>query len=226
MDVGNKPVIVSMVMDASERKRAEREAQALYDLLREQSIRDVLTGLYNRRYLDAALERELVLARRNGRAVSVVICDIDHFKAVNDGYGHLAGDEVLRTVAGTIVKHCRASDIGCRYGGEEFLLVMPDVSEDRAGELADRLRAALAATPIKYGQKVIAVTASFGVAGFPHTGRDGLELLAAADAAMYAAKRGGRNRVKSMLDLMRSRADLSPHEALPIESRRSRRSVA
>lgn len=198
MDFGEKPVLVSMVMDVSERMRAEREMQRLYDLLHEQSVHDPLTGLYNRRYLDATLERELMLADRDGQPVSVVMCDLDHFKAINDRYGHLAGDEVLRTFAVAMMEHSRGSDIACRYGGEEFVLVMPGMPEAEACERAEQLRAAIEAAPVNHGDTSIAVTASFGVARFPQGGRTSVELLAAADKAMYAAKRGGRNQVKSV----------------------------
>jgi diguanylate cyclase (GGDEF)-like protein/PAS domain S-box-containing protein len=201
MDLGEKPVLVSVVMDVSERMRAEREMQSLYDLLREQSIHDGLTGLYNRRYLDATLERELTLARRKGHAVSVVMCDFDHFKIVNDRYGHPAGDDVLRTSGAMMMRRSRSSDISCRYGGEEFVLVMPEMPEELAYERAEQLRAEIEATPVRHANITIPVTASFGVASFPQDGKSGVELLAAADKALYAAKRGGRNQVKRFADL-------------------------
>lgn len=123
------------------------------------------------------------------------MADLDHFKAVNDNHGHLAGDEVLRVFCALLKRHARGSDIYCRYGGEEFLLVLPGMTEDSAVERAERLRAAMAATPVGYGAFLIPVSASFGVATFPRDGRGGDELIAAADGALYAAKAAGRNRV-------------------------------
>jgi len=193
--------LISLALDITERVRAEREVQALQNLLREQSIRDALTGLYNRRHLEEALDRELLLADRYQRPVSIVIADVDHFKAVNDQFGHPAGDEVLRKVAEVIKSHSRTSDIFCRYGGEEFMLVMPGMPEAAAVIRAEQLRQEIASCPIRYGSESISVTASFGVATYP--GRDGASskhLIAEADKALYVAKNGGRNRVQSAAD--------------------------
>ena len=153
MELGEKRVYVSVVLDVSERMRAERETQALYDLLREQSNRDALTGLFNRRYIDASLERELILAARGGRPLSVVMGDIDLFKNVNDRYGHLAGDDVLCSIAAQIKKLCRDGDLACRYGGEEFLLALPGMPEAKARERAELLRAAIEAARVKHGDR-------------------------------------------------------------------------
>ena len=195
MDSGGKVLLISLVMDITERARAEREVRALQDRLREESTHDALTGLYNRRYLEEALGRELILAEREAHPVSVIMGDLDHFKAVNDRHGHLAGDEVLRVFGDLMKRHVRGSDIYCRYGGEEFLLVLPRMAEESAVERAEQLRSAMAAAPVSYGATPIAVTASFGVATFPRDGRTSDELIAAADSAMYAAKAAGRNRV-------------------------------
>lgn len=195
MHTGGKLLLVSLIMDITERTRAEREVQALQERLREQSTHDALTGLYNRRYLEETLGRELISAERHGHPVSVIMGDLDHFKAVNDRYGHLAGDEVLRVFGGLMKQHARGSDIYCRYGGEEFLLVLPQMAEDNAIERAEQLRSAMAAAPVLYGATPITVTASFGVATFPRDGRIGDDLIAAADSALYAAKAAGRNRV-------------------------------
>ena len=195
MDVGGKKAIISLVLDVTERTRAEREVQTLQDRLREQSTRDALTGLYNRRYLEETLGRELILAARHGDPVSVIMGDLDHFKSVNDQHGHLAGDEVLRVFGNLMKQHARGSDIYCRYGGEEFLLILPQMAQDNAIERAEQLRSAIAGTSVPYGASLIAVTASFGVATFARDGRTGDELIAAADRALYAAKAGGRNRV-------------------------------
>jgi diguanylate cyclase (GGDEF)-like protein/PAS domain S-box-containing protein len=212
MEFGEKRVFVNVVLDVSERMRAERETQALYELLREQSNRDALTGLFNRRYIDASLERELILSHRGGRPLSVVMGDIDFFKAVNDRHGHPAGDEVLCGVAAQITKVCRDGDLACRYGGEEFLLVMPSTPEAKARERAELLRTAIESARVRHGDAIIAVTASFGVASFPDSGRTRVELVAAADEALYAAKRSGRNRVRGAGAIERDSSEALPDE--------------
>ena len=200
MNVGNRSLIISLIMDISERTRAERAVQVLQEELREQSTHDALTGLYNRRFLDEFFGRELLLAKRGGHPVSVIMGDLDHFKAVNDRYGHLAGDEVLRVFGTLLTNNARASDIVCRYGGEEFLLVLPGMTTEGAVERAEQLRQAMAATPVSNGVSRITVTASFGVATFPTHGRTTDELIAAADRALYSAKAEGRNRVNLCVD--------------------------
>lgn len=195
MELGGKLALISLLMDVTERTRAEREVQALQKMLREQSTHDALTGLYNRRYLEETLGRELLSAERHEHPVSVIMGDLDHFKLVNDRYGHLAGDEVLRVFGDLMKRHARGSDVYCRYGGEEFLLVLPQMATAIAVERAEQLRCAMAAAPVPYGASLIAVTVSFGVATFPRDGRTGDELIAAADSALYAAKAAGRNRV-------------------------------
>ena len=195
MHVGERLLLISLLMDISERTRAERAVQVLQEELREQSTRDALTGLYNRRYLEESFRRELLLAERTGHPVSVIMGDLDHFKTVNDRGGHLAGDEVLRVFGSQMKQHARASDITCRYGGEEFLLVLPGMTEAGAIERAELLRRTIEATHFSYGASQITVTASFGVATFPRHGRTTDELIAAADTALYSAKSGGRNRV-------------------------------
>ena len=184
MDIGGKLLLVSVVMDISERKRAEREVQALQQELREQSTHDARTGLYNRRYLQDTLGRELLEAKREGRPVSVILADLDHFKAVNDRHGHLGGDEALRVFGALLKRHARGSDIYCRYGGEEFLLVLPGMTAEIAVERAEQLRVAIASAPVNHGGSLISVTASFGIATFPRDGRNGDELIAAADRAL------------------------------------------
>jgi len=195
IDVGKRLLLVSLVMDISERTRAERAVQVLQEELREQSTHDALTGLYNRRFLEDGFSRELLLAERTGHPVSVIMGDLDHFKAVNDRYGHLAGDEVLRVFGTQMKRNARATDIICRYGGEEFLLVLPGLTEEGAIERAEQLRLAFAATRVSHGASQITVTASFGIASFPLHGLTTDELIAAADRALYSAKSNGRNRV-------------------------------
>jgi diguanylate cyclase (GGDEF)-like protein len=195
MNVGGQRVFVSLMLDITERTRAEREAQALQERLRDQATRDALTGLYNRGYLEEALRRELILAKCAAQPLSVIMVDLDRFKAVNDRFGHLAGDEVLRAFGALLTRRARGGDVCCRYGGEEFLLVLPGMPAASAVERAEQLRRALAAAPIAYGRSQIAVTASFGIAVFPRAGWTAEELLASADSALYAAKTAGRNRV-------------------------------
>jgi diguanylate cyclase (GGDEF)-like protein/PAS domain S-box-containing protein len=195
MEIGGKPELIGLLMDVTERTRAEHEVQVLQEKLRDQSIRDALTGLYNRRYLEETLGQELISAQRHGYQVSVIMGDIDHFKSVNDRYGHLAGDEVLRVFGALLKRHARGSDVYCRYGGEEFLLVLPQMTLDGAAARAEQVRNALLGGPIVVGDLAIEVTASFGVATFSGDGRTGDELIAAADQALYAAKAAGRNRV-------------------------------
>ena len=191
--------VIAVGSDITLRKQAEREVQTLQELLREQAIRDPLTGLYNRRYLDETIGRELIRARRSGHEMGIIMCDIDFFKRVNDTWGHLAGDEVLKAFAALLSRNARGSDIVCRYGGEEFLLLLADIQPNLAYQLAyqraEKLRIALEAMSIAFGDTAIRVTASFGVAKFPEHGTTQDELVQAADSAMYLAKTGGRNRV-------------------------------
>jgi len=179
--------------DITERKRHEAEINRLQQQLRDQAVRDPLTGLHNRRYLDETMDRELARAKRYRHPIGLVMCDLDHFKAVNDRYGHVVGDEVLKAFADLMRSAARGSDIACRYGGEEFLLVLPDMPADAACRRAERLRATL--DGMRIAAAGVQVTASFGVAGFPDDGGTADELTRAADAALYEAKRSGRNRV-------------------------------
>jgi diguanylate cyclase (GGDEF)-like protein/PAS domain S-box-containing protein len=195
MHVGKKRVLISLVMDVTERIQAEHSIHVLQERLREQSTRDALTGLYNRRYLEESFVRELLVAERTEHPVSVIMGDLDLFKEINDHDGHLAGDQVLRVFSDLMKRSARASDIVCRYGGDEFLLVLPGAREDSAVARAEKLRRAIAATTINHGGSRIRVSASFGVAEFPRHGRTSDELIAAADSALYAAKAAGRNLV-------------------------------
>lgn len=195
MDLDGTRVLVSMVLDVTDRVRAERRVLALQEQLREQSIRDPLTGLYNRRYLDDFLGRELELARRSGHSVSVIMGDLDRFKDVNDRYGHQVGDETLRAFADILGGHSRSTDVSCRYGGEEFMLVLPGMEPGCASERAEELRRAIAGTPLGAGATRPTLTASFGVASFPQDGATVAEVVRAADRALYEAKNGGRDRV-------------------------------
>ncbi|MXO89038.1 GGDEF domain-containing protein [Alteraurantiacibacter aestuarii] len=169
---------------------------ALREKLRTQSLRDPLTGLYNRRYMEDSLERYLSMAERDGDATSAIMIDLDHFKALNDKHGHAKGDAVLRDVAGQLVGGLRPSDVVCRYGGEEILVILPKCSLDEATGRAEFLRAAVEALSGSHGA---AISASFGVASVPETSNGPADLVAMADAALYQAKRAGRNCVQAAL---------------------------
>jgi len=154
--------------------------------------RDALTGLYNRRALLDLAER----AVGQQALLAVLMIDLDHFKTINDRYGHAAGDAALRQFAERLSQSCRRGDLVGRYGGEEFCVVLPGATASVAQRVAERLRAAMAAEPVSFGQQQIAVTISVGLA-CQRPELDGLEpLLAAADSALYQAKRRGRNRVE------------------------------
>jgi diguanylate cyclase (GGDEF)-like protein len=167
----------------------------LRQVLRDQSIKDPLTGLFNRRYMEETLVRELSRAERQGTPLSVIVVDVDHFKKVNDTHGHPAGDAVLRKMGQYLGGAVRESDVACRYGGEEFVLILPDCPRAdaiaKAGELCERTRLLSFAE----GGTGVQITASFGVASFPADGIELEGLIHAADTALYAAKKGGRNRV-------------------------------
>ncbi|NIA54403.1 diguanylate cyclase [Massilia sp. TW-1] len=168
----------------------------LREVLRRQSTVDELTGLYNRRYFDEALRRELFRAERRRAALAVVMIDLDHFKRMNDTYGHEAGDIVLRAVGQVLREGVRRSDVACRYGGEELVLVLPECDTTGALRSAEALRTAIAALELHHGDTLLPdVTASFGIAMWPANGDDAATLLQAADRALYAAKHEGRNRV-------------------------------
>jgi diguanylate cyclase (GGDEF)-like protein len=167
------------------------------DSLRVQAVRDSLTGLYNRRYMEQALERELLRATRSHRTVGLIMLDLDHFKAFNDSHGHAAGDALLRVLGDYLVTHVRAEDIACRYGGEEFVLILPEASLEMSQARAEQLWKGVQALQVNHrGELLRGVAVSAGVAAFPAHGRTAAEVLRAADEAMYAAKRNGRNRVE------------------------------
>jgi diguanylate cyclase (GGDEF)-like protein len=165
------------------------------------SYHDALTGFFNRRYLDDALENEVNRAKRYGLPLSVNMVDIDHFKEYNDTYGHARGDEILRVVADKIREQTRRADILIRYGGEEFVVILPLTSKAHARLVAEKLRGAVAATVTKAvgPRSTPEVTVSVGVATFPEDASGAPELLRAADAALYQAKERGRNRVEVFL---------------------------
>lgn len=163
--------------------------------LRTQSIRDPLTGLYNRRYLEESLDRELRRADRSGRPLSVVSMDVDHFKRFNDTFGHSAGDAVLAAVGRVVLEHVRGEDIACRMGGEELVVILPDCSGETAVARAEELRMVVRRLAVEFqGQALGRVTVSLGIATFPTHGTSTEALMLAADAALYDAKAEGRDR--------------------------------
>jgi diguanylate cyclase (GGDEF)-like protein len=168
----------------------------LREALRAQSTKDPLTGLYNRRYLQEMLDREIRRAIRSEQALGVLMLDLDHFKNFNDTYGHDAGDAVLRETASFLVRSIRAEDFVCRYGGEEFVVILPTADLRAAEARAQRIRAKLRDLVILHnGRSLGLITASIGVAALPGHGTNEKDLLQAADAALYRAKREGRDRV-------------------------------
>ncbi len=180
------------------------EIEQLQAELREQVLRDPLTGLYNRRYLQDILERELTRAKREQKSLSIIIADLDHFKNVNDIYGHKAGDQCLMAFTELIKHHTRSSDIACRYGGEEFMLVLPGVNSDVAAQRADEIRQRCADLCILHEDSRIKITASFGVATYPADGEETEQIVIRADKAMYKSKQDGRNCVTTWDQSMES----------------------
>jgi len=190
------------VIDITDRKNVEKalsdingvlekrlvEIGKLQELLQEQAIRDYLTGLFNRRYLDETIEREVARSHREKRKLSVVMMDIDHFKGINDTYGHQAGDMVLIELGRLLGKYSRSSDIACRYGGDEFVVVMPNASPDQALKRADEWRIAFAKERFTFDDRRFATTLSMGIAAFPEHASSSQGVFQAADQALYKSK--------------------------------------
>jgi diguanylate cyclase (GGDEF)-like protein len=168
----------------------------LREKLHHQAVHDVLTGLFNRRYLEETLEREIFRGRRKGASLGIIMLDLDHFKRFNDTYGHEAGDNLLRALGNFLGERVRREDIACRYGGEEFVLILAEASQEIVLQRAEDIRREFPKVPVVYrGQVLESVTVSVGVAMFPEHGATGRDVLRAADDAMYRAKAQGRNRV-------------------------------
>jgi len=168
----------------------------LRNTLRYQSTVDPLTGLYNRRFFDESLKRELARTQRSRSVCSVVMIDLDHFKRINDTYGHDGGDLVLQAASRVLLQRVRASDVACRYGGEELVLMLPDCGAEEAARCAEAIRHTLTELAIQHqGATISGISASFGVAQWRGDGEPEADPLQAADRALYAAKKNGRNRV-------------------------------
>ena len=183
-------------------------------VLSEVSSRDALTGLYNRWYLMEKIEIEMNRSLRHGSPVSVLMLDIDHFKQVNDSYGHSVGDDVLRAVGQVLRDSCRVYDVPGRYGGEEFCIVLPETKSGNTTVVAERIRQRLAATTLRVGDAPVGVTASIGIAGLdmPDDGTlTGPSLIERADRALYSAKHRGRDRVELWSAAMVTRAEVTEH---------------
>jgi diguanylate cyclase (GGDEF)-like protein len=191
--------------DASSRRVLEilaNQAAATLSLIqdrerqRQLAVRDALTGLYNRRAFNELLAAAIANEDRRGEGrLGLVMLDVDHFKKLNDTYGHPAGDAALRSLARLLGQHLRKGDQAARFGGEEFVVILPGSEEERSLQAAERLRTALSKHRFVHEGARIPLTASFGVAVWPADGREPEALLAAADRGLYSAKQSGRNRV-------------------------------
>jgi diguanylate cyclase (GGDEF)-like protein len=169
----------------------------LFREVHENSVRDSLTGCFNRRHALEMIDAELRRARRSQRPLAMIMFDLDHFKRINDRYGHLAGDAVLAAVGTRMRTVLRGSDLKCRYGGEEFLILLPETPLAGAQRVAEALRREIQDHAVPWNEESIAVTASFGVASITPGEVDPLPIMARADGALYRAKQEGRNCVRT-----------------------------
>jgi diguanylate cyclase (GGDEF)-like protein/PAS domain S-box-containing protein len=200
---------IAIKQDITERKRIEVDLQdanrrlnfqmdeikKLHEILQEQAMRDSLTGLYNRRFLEETLDRELAYAGRDNKNLCIAMIDVDNFKGFNDRYGHKAGDMILRSLGDILLANTRKSDVSCRFGGEEFVVVMPNAMAEGARKRAHHWRKAFQLLQNSFNGQELQATISVGIAVFPEHGETGEVVLNAADKALYEAKRRGKNRV-------------------------------
>ncbi|HEX9388158.1 MAG TPA: sensor domain-containing diguanylate cyclase [Anaerolineales bacterium] len=194
--VGGEKVIQCNIRDITERKQAQDALLKSQTLLREQSVRDHLTGLFNRRYMKETLERELLRATRKQLLLDIIMLDVDNLKQFNDTWGHAAGDEILRELGSLLLRQVRGEDIACRYGGDEFIIILPDASREVTRERVDLICEYARLFYLQFeGQSLAAVTLSLGVAVYPEDGATSTGILRAVDAALYRAKHDGRSRV-------------------------------
>ena len=206
---GEPIMLAGITIDVTERKQADEKIQetnkllkkrldeikTLQENLHDQVIRDPLTGLFNRRYLYETFDRELARAKRDNYPLSVMMIDIDHFKDINDTYGHQVGDEALVSLGNLLQESIRQGDFACRYGGDEFIVIMPNIHEKDVEQRAETLRHEVKDIPINTGTKKVFMTASIGIALYPKHGDNLDQIMKASDDAMYEAKNSGRNRV-------------------------------
>jgi diguanylate cyclase (GGDEF)-like protein/PAS domain S-box-containing protein len=207
--LGNEAHILSVIRDITEHKQVQEEIyqanrklqfqlgsiEKLQAELREQAVRDPLTGLYNRRYLNETLTRELARGKRDNYPISFVMVDIDHFKDVNDTFGHSVGDAILQKLSNQLMSQTRYGDIVCRYGGEEFLAILLNATAEAAFQIAERWRLSFIESTLSLDHNHPKVTVSSGISEFPTHGSTDQELILIADQAMYQAKAKGRNQV-------------------------------
>lgn len=184
--VGRDTEMTAVIRDISDRTKLVAELQRA-------ATTDSLTGIYNRRYADQALPKELQRAKRFDHHTALVMFDLDYFKNINDNYGHEKGDEVLQAVVNVTLKEIREIDIFCRWGGEEFLLILPETGKESAALLADRIRLAIHTIKFTWLGYSESISASFGVTESSAEDIDDNPILRRADSAMYAAKNSGRN---------------------------------
>lgn len=177
-------------------RQALEEAERLHQELREQCFRDPLTGLFNRRFLDESLRHEVTRASRTQSLVGIVMFDMDNFKHLNDEFGHVVGDAVLREVGELVQANVRAADLACRYGGDEFVIIMPETSFDSARHKGEQLHEQLKFLPSRIREvELPEIEFSMGVAAFPDHGMSEVQLLKSVDAALYRAKEEGGGRI-------------------------------
>ncbi|MGB7538374.1 MAG: sensor domain-containing diguanylate cyclase [Anaerolineales bacterium] len=195
---GGHKVIQCNIRDISERKQAHEALLKSEAHLREQSVRDHLTGLFNRRYLEETLERELLRATRRHLSLGIIILDVDGFKQYNDTFGHAAGDAILQELGRLLLAQVRGEDIPSRYGGDEFVIVLPDASREVARKRAESIRESANRFHIPFEGKTLEhISLSLGVAVSPQDGSTSADILRAADEALYRAKREGRDQVRT-----------------------------
>jgi diguanylate cyclase (GGDEF)-like protein len=187
--------LVQLRQQNDELQQRLADIERLKNRIKEQSIRDPLTNLFNRRFLNEFMERELALARRNQKPLALVMLDLDHFKQLNDQFGHQTGDKVIEMVAKHLLRQSRKTDILFRYGGEEFLVILPNTSALQAKHLAENWRVQVQQAQVSAKHQVVSVTLSAGIACYPEHGTTAFNLIQAADEALYQAKAAGRNQV-------------------------------
>lgn len=213
-DQGEMTNFIAIKQDITSRKRMELDLQdannrmqiqmkeiiSLQDKLREQAIRDPLTELYNRRILEEVLEREVAHAKRSGNNFCIAMIDVDNFKALNDRHGHAAGDMILKSLARILEYNTRRGDISCRYGGEEFAVLLPNATVEGALKRAQQWRRAFQMLHQSFNGQELQVTLSIGIASYPQHGLDGQKVLEAADKSLYESKARGKNQVTVCVD--------------------------